>query len=281
MSPWSRLTRAWLPLLALIAAAAPAAATTRGSFDRPPFYHGKLPSWARAPEHVAVSWRGSDAPSDPSPSTSPVLAALLDSLRSELDRDRRTHLLPGGDWPMREGPDIGFGCRQGVGDETTAPTSSEVDPSEPRRMTFDIGSPGRGWIYRVTQGAGDSVRAVLVVELGFGDQWVRKTGAKGAKTLDLGTGRSTPVPWLTSIESPVRVLQLTGAVLTPAGKVLRVGAEGLLAHRPEPAPSPGGARQALAEKELASVLAPAPGGPPVWRQALRDLVSGLLEQGHR
>jgi len=121
---------------------------------------------------------------------------------------------------------------------------------------------------------------VLAIQLGFSEQWVRQTMWKGSKAIEIGTGRAMPVRWLTSLDDPVQVLQLTGAVLTSSSKVLRVGVEGLLARRTGMTASVLGAQEVLTEEELAALGGrPASGGDPVWRSALRDLVRGLLATG--
>lgn len=268
--------------LATVAASPVAAATTRGSFDRPPFYHGKLPAMTSPVAHVAVAYREDPASLDPTPSNSPALAGLLDSLRAELDRLGLTRALAGGDWPMRDAPSLRFGAqRGGMQPDGTPRSPDEIDTSEPRRMTFEVEGPGRAWRDRVAKAAGDSIGAVLFIQLGFSDQWVRQTSWKGSKSIEIGTNRAMPVQWLTSLDDPVQVLQLTGAILTPAGKILRVGAEGLLARRTGMVASVAGAQEVLTEQELAALEAPEAGGTPVWRAALEDLVKGLLSPSGR
>lgn len=274
-------TRCFALGLALLAASAatPSHATTRhGTFDRPPYYHGKLPATVRRVSHVAVSFRSEAGSLEPTPDRSPALAGLLDSLRAELDRSDRTRPLPGGDWPMGDGPAVRFGARRGgTAADGTPLSASEIDTREPRRMDFEYDGPGRAWKDRVGRAAGDSVHAVVVVQLGFADQWVRQTSWKGDKSIEIGTGRKQPVGWLTSLDDPVQVLQLTGALVTPSGKVLRMGAEGLLARRTGMAASTLGAQEVLTEQEIATLLAAPEGGAAVWRTALRDLVEQLLE----
>jgi hypothetical protein len=270
--------------LALLAASAasPSHATTRhGTFDRPPYYHGKLPATVRRVSHVPVSFRTEPGSLDPTPDRSPALAGLLDSLRSELDRSDRTRPLAGGDRPdmtLSDGPAVRFGARRGgTGADGIPLAASEIDTREPRRMDFEYDGPGRAWKQRVGSAAGDSVHAVVVVQLGFADHWVRQTSWKGSKSIEIGTGRSMPVGWLTSLDDPVQVLQLTGALVTPAGKVLRMGSEGLLARRTGMAASTLGAQEVLTEQEIATLLTAPAGGTPVWRAALRDLVAQLLD----
>lgn len=263
-------------VLVLLAHTPAGAATSRGSFDRPPYFHGKLPAVKGVIAHVAVSFRDEPGSLDPTPDSSPALAGLLDSLRVELDRLGLTKPLAGGDWPMKDGPDVRFGARRGGTAKDGTPLGpDEIDPSEPRRMTFDVEGPGRAWKDRVTRSAGDSVGAVLVVQLGFAEHWVRQVNWKGSKAIELGAGRQMPVQWLTSLDDPVQVLELTGAIVEPTGRFLRVGAEGLLARRTGMGASALGAQEVLTEPELEAL------GAPAWRAALRSLVEGLLDRAGR
>jgi len=271
-----------LGLLVALSAAPAAAEVFRGDFDRPPFYHGKPPAAEDRVAHVAVSFRDDPASLDPTPDRSPALAALLDSLRLELDRIELTAPLPGGDWPLRDGPNVRFGCRRGgTGPDGLPRASDEIDPGPPRRMTFGVEEPGRAWRERAIAGAGDSIDAVVAIQLGFEEQWVRQATWKGGKVIEIGTDRTMPVPWLTSLDTPVQVLQLTGVVLTPAGRVMRVGAEGLLARRTRFGASVLGAQETLTEDDLASIVAPAEGGMEPWRSALRTLVAKLVEPAEK
>jgi hypothetical protein len=252
------------------------AATQRGSFDRPPYYDGKLKQAARPAGHATVSFRHVDGSLDPTPDKSPGLAAVLDSLRDEIARLGLTGALVI-DPRLPGGPDVYFGARRGgVGPDGIPRGPEDLDTTEPRKMAFEVEGPSRAWKAAAQQAAGRDVRAIVTVQLGFGDHWIRQQDWKGNKAIGLGTGRSMPVAWLTSLDDPVQVLQLTGALVTPEGKVLRVGAEGLIARRTGMAASVAGAQEVLREEELQALTAPGDGGEPVWRTALRALVSGLL-----
>jgi hypothetical protein len=120
------------------------------------------------------------------------------------------------------------------------------------------------------------VGAVLAIALRFGDQWVRQKDWKGSKTIEIGTGRSEPVAWLTSLDDPVQVLTLAGALVSREGRVLRVGAEGVLVRRTGMIASTLGAQEVLTEADLRRLTERLDGGDPPWRSALRQLVTGLL-----
>jgi hypothetical protein len=101
----------------------------------------------------------------------------------------------------------------------------------------------------------------------------------GTKEVELGTDHTVQLPWLTSLEAPVSVLQLTGALVGPDGKAKRIGAEGLLARRTSLGLSSIGAQELITDAEVEALLTARredlPGAPLVWETALRSLVAGL------
>jgi hypothetical protein len=72
---------------------------------------------------------------------------------------------------------------------------------------------------------------LLVVTLEVGPYRITRSGWRNDKSVALGTGHTVKLPWLTSIDTPVQVLQLTGALVQPDGRAVRIGAEGLVARR--------------------------------------------------
>uniref|UniRef100_A0A832I232 Uncharacterized protein n=1 Tax=Eiseniibacteriota bacterium TaxID=2212470 RepID=A0A832I232_UNCEI len=263
------------------AGAAPAAGgSRRGSFDRAPFVHGRDARPAGAVAHAPAAFLAGDALS-PTERTSPALAALLADVDTELARlVPGPRVAPAAD-VARGAPRVRFGCLSGdPGPDGNVASDGECDPRT-RRMRFDVEGPSRAWREAAAAAAGDSVGALVVVQLSLGQHWVRQQDWKGAKAIELGRGRRVPVPWLTSLDDPVEVLQLTGALVARDGRVLRVAAEGLAARRTGMTASVLGAQEILTEEDLAAARAAArddlPGAPPAWRAALEALVGALLE----
>ncbi len=270
-----------LPILLSVLTAPALAATQRGAFDRAPFYDGKVPEGLGSVALTGVTYREEFGSLDSTPERSPALAALLDSLDTALDEIALAH---GGLARLataataKGAPDVLFGCRRGGTDEDGFPRApSEIDPTEPLRMAFEVEGPGKTW----TQEIAAASEATLVVTLGFGDYWVRQKDWKGGKQIELGTGRTAPVEWLTSLDDPVQVLQLTAALVSREGKVLRVGAEGLAARRTSFKASVVGLQEVLTEADLAAIAAvPAGGQMPTWREALTSLVTQMTAPGN-
>jgi hypothetical protein len=91
------------------------------------------------------------------------------------------------------------------------------------------------------------------------------------------------LPWLTSLETPVAVLQLTGALVGRDGRAIRIGAEGLIARRTGLRFSAVGAQELITDDDVHRLRAARresmAGAPLVWQVGLRTLVASLLAGG--
>jgi hypothetical protein len=100
-----------------------------------------------------------------------------------------------------------------------------------------------------------------------------------ARRLELGTANTASLPWLTSMETPVAVLQLTGALVDREGKAIRIGAEGFMAKRTRFALSAIGAQELLRDEDVAQARTARrgdlPGEPLEWQVALWHLMARL------
>ena len=112
----------------------------------------------------------------------------------------------------------------------------------------------------------------LVLTLEVGQYWVTKSGWTNRKSIELGTNYSVPLPWLTSLETPVNVLQLTGALMDRDGLAVRIGAEGMLARRTSLVMSGLGAQALISDDDVQQLRTlrreDLPGKPLVWQTAL-------------
>jgi hypothetical protein len=68
-------------------------------------------------------------------------------------------------------------------------------------------------VYMALPRDGTGATHLLLVPLEGGQYWPRQTGWRGSKSVELGSGYVLPLPWLTSVETPVSVLQLTGVLV--------------------------------------------------------------------
>ncbi len=227
---------------------------------------------------------------DPSSAPASPISALLAEMNAYVDSLTRA---AGGTVAVRIAapagtpPDVRFGCVQDASDDCASP--SEPGPAvrnfdtEQPRMRLSVGRPAPEWTAAARSALEQSgAQQSLVLTLEVGQYWITKTGWLNRKSIALGTGYSVPLPWLTSLESPVNVLQLTGALMDRDGLAVRIGAEGLLARRTPLVLSSMGAQALISDDDVQQLRSlrrdDLPGQPLVWRAALRRLVSDLTAQ---
>jgi hypothetical protein len=319
VAPPPAARRGLAAVLAVVAAGAATACATAGATfrsgvgdafpARPPYYAGAPLAAVRADTgrvgHLPVVYqRGASQAAifDPRDGPGTPVGALLADMTDYLDALGATPAPGGGRLSVRlvEGgrvsavahaqtagpPDVHFGCvtESGRPDDDCAPRQAVAGGALGRgretMMRLAVGRPAAawvGWARDVTREAG--VDRVLVLTLEVGRYWPRQVGARGDKVVDLGTGHAVTLPWLTSLETPVSVLQLTGALVDRDGRAVRIGAEGVLARRTRLAVSAAGAEELLTDEDVARARTlrrdDLPGRPYAWQVALRTLVAEL------
>lgn len=179
-------------------------------------------------------------------------------------------------------PDVQFGCitEGGVpwGDCVVAEGGALGRGRQQMRLA--VGRASAEWIGWM----GDVMRAqqverALVVTLEIGQYPVRQRGILGKKEVELGTGHTADVPWISSLETPVMVLQLTGVIVGPDGKAMRIGSEGFAVRRTRLLVSALGAQERFGDEDMAKARTARrddlPGAPLAWQVAVRHLVAQL------
>lgn len=251
------------------------------SFTRAPYYSG------RAPVTASVAWlpiayqRGGAQPPMFDPAGGASMQALLSEMNTYLDslmsgpRLAVPAPLPGSP------PDVSFACAMDVAGDCLEAEDEVSSPAEQgRSMTLAVGR-GSGefgsWLGGALRESGATHALVITIEIA--PFWPRQTGLRGDKVVDLGTGHSQELPWLTSLDDPIWVIELTGAVVDSTGHAVRIGAEGLFAKRTRFALSAIGGTESVREEDIAQLRAlrreDLPSKPLVWRAALEALVRGL------
>ena len=283
-----------IAIVALTAACA-SAGSTLGSgvgdahLEHPPYYAGVQMEDVRRDSspiaHVPIAYqRGATQPAafDPANSSGGPVNALLNEMNRYLDSlglstptvvAAGTNLVP---------PDVRFGCipENGVpGNECQARGDSALGRSG-QQMQLTVGRPSQNWVASVSDAMTKSgTQRVLVITLEVGEYLLRQEGLAGAKVLELGTGNKARLPWLTSLETPVTVLQLTGALVDRTGKAIRIGAEGFHARRTRLSVSAVGGQELLSDGDVNAARtarrSDLPGEPLAWQVALRELVGRI------
>jgi hypothetical protein len=253
--------------------------------DHPPFYAGRAVAGdSGAIAHAPVAYqRGAtgSATFDPKGGTGTPMAALLAEMNAFLDSLGATRRLTPAFLVRGTPPDVQFGCRSGPGGDCINGDRTEGMVNRSKAGTkLAVGRPSEDWIAWARAALDSSgAKEMLVVTLEIGNYLPRQRSLGGAKEVEMGTGYSVPVPWLTSVDTPISVLQLTGALIGRDGKAIRIGAEGVLARRTNLALSAIGAQALLTDGDVDQARTARredlPGKPLVWQVALRNLVGQL------
>ncbi len=288
-----------MPLLrgvaGVVAAGLIAACATTGStlgsgvgdrfIEHPPFYAGAEPaSFVRPVGFLPVVYqRGASQPDIFDPELSSELQRLLDEMTDHVGTVH-PHLRPlsvGGGLPTGA-PDVMFGCPtdSGFSDDDCSERESEALGRGSQPMRLAVGRPSPEWVAGIGRAMGEAgVDQTLVLTVEVGQYWIRQRGFRGTKEVELGTGYTVRFPWLTSLEGPVAVVQVTGALMGSDGKAIRIGAEGMLARRTPMRVSALGATALVTDEEIAELRHlrrdDRPGHPLVWQEAVRLLVTQL------
>ena len=251
-------------------------------FDRAPYYTGAAvaPSESRI-AHVRIRYQlGAEQPAifEPKADSASPAAQLVAEMNRYLDSLGVTVGIAKTGAERGTRPDVHFSCR-------TSPVGSCLDVDEDDRnnhhLELSVGRPSDEWIGWAAS-ALDSASAgrVLVITLELGQNWVRqKSWASLSKEVRLGTNYDMPISWATSLDKPIGVVQLTGALVGRDGLAIRIGAEGLIAKRTNLLVGAFGAEAMVTDEDITKLRTlrreDLPGQPLVWQIALRNLVSQL------
>jgi hypothetical protein len=250
-----------------------------------PWVAGKALPAHRGPVVVfPIAWQaGATQPAFMEPNTSAddaPLQQLLAGMQRHLDSlaaGAMTAPLPG---DRLTPPDVQFGCPSMNQQECDA-----RDPNETlgRQGTFHrlaVANPSPAWKAALRRRL-DSLQAThaVVITLEIGQYLPRQRGITGSKYVTLSDTHEASLPWLTSLEAPVSVIQLTGAVVDADGKAVRIAAEGLWVKRTPLMLSAIDAQSLLRDDDVRTLLRTPrndlPGQPLVWQAGLASLLRSL------
>jgi hypothetical protein len=260
-------------LVAPAAGAVASTATTVKPAKQPPFYRGeappagntgRLPVTLSLPPGMPESWL-----------PRPALVRLAAEMDAWLEEHQPASLLALADrGPRAAPPAVYLGCALEI--------QTDECSEEERANVLAVTRADPSWRASLGLSArGAGVEHALVVRLEVAPHWIRQKGLKGSKQIPLGTDHVQELPWLTSLDTPVWVLQVTGVVVDAEGEVLRSGAEGIWALRTPFRASPLGAQKLLSEADVEHVRTELrrgelPGAPLSWQVALTQLTRQLL-----
>ena len=147
-------------------------------------------------------------------------------------------------------------------------------------MVLHVRKPSAPWSEHVADLlAREGARYAVVVSLGVSQYPKGREGVFGKKVV-LGTGHEEPIRFLTAEDKLLEVLQLTGVLLDGQGRVVRAGAEGILARDTPFAAQAFDVEKVLTDRVLEGVLTSErrqdlPGSPLKWQVALGNLLAQL------
>lgn len=141
----------------------------------------------------------------------------------------------------------------------------------------------RDWLRGVL--AREQADYLLLSWTGIGRQYPLQVNLRGDKQLSIGTGHAPSLPWLTKLDQPIEIVQLTGLLIDRDGQVVRAGAEGMIALPTAFSASALGLSRTVQARNLGQLpnrlRDDLPGSPPVWRVALGNLVAQLTGRVER
>ena len=262
--------------------------------EHPPYYAGAAAN-AAAPAGSRIGrlpigyQRGASQPPmfDPTTDAGSPMRALLEEMNAFLDSlgtGVRVTNEPASAAGARRmiPPDVRFGCatESGMPDDDCRARGDSALGRKGQTMYLSVGRPSAEWTaWARDVMRADSVSRLLVITLEVGQYLPRQRGWRGTKAVELGSAHTVGLPWLTSLETPVSVLQFTGAVMDSTGRAQRIGAEGIYVRRTRLAISALGAQELIGDEDIQRVReerrTDLPGQPLAWRVALTQLVEGL------
>lgn len=253
------------------------------SFDRPPFYAGADVPNVTTVAHLPVRYqRGAEqgAQFEPQGASGSPAAALVAEMNAYLDSIAASVKLTPKSTEVGTAPDVHFGC---LPEPSGGDCIGDGDEHANHQLQLSIGRPSEDWIGWIGTALDSASRdKALVITLELGQYWPRQKGLSFGKEVHLGSDYTVGVPWLTSLEQPVAVVQLTGALVGRDGRSIKIGAEGMLAKRTHIALSAIGAQSLVTDEDISRLRTlrrdDLPGQPLVWQVALRKLVSQLTGQ---
>jgi hypothetical protein len=254
------------------------------SMDRPPYYHHfkRIKVTNQAVGHLPVSldqriW---------DPRNKDTWQLLLNAMNTFLESKPWSLPLQTISLPPDESPDLFVGNKDMIGAPVGGISAGDTDAEdEQHTIVLFYRNASAKWKDDYIRILSESdAEYGLFITLGLSEYIIRQKNLLGKKELVLGTGHQIPVKWLTSLDDPVEVLHLTGALLDRNGKILRVGAEGILSAEPASFfESIIGLRNTLSTETIQKVLTEErrddlPDKPLNYQVALQNLVANLLDR---
>ncbi len=256
--------------------------STEVVLSKPPNYYGRLPREKIASlkvGHLPITTdiRVKEWHNDT------IWNTILKDMTDYLDSLGISEPLPDLGLPLSEFPDIYVGSPEMFGAPVTSSSYDSGDKNYIPPMVLYYRNPSLNWKEKMIHLCAErNLDYVLFISVGFSEYMIRQKNWLGQKELVLGTGYRIPVKWLSSLQDPVDVIHVTGALIDKQGKIRRSGAEGILAAKTASLlESAIGLHNALGDEAVSQlttnvVRKDLPGHPLAYQVALRNLIANLL-----
>jgi hypothetical protein len=256
--------------------------STTKRVKKAPYYDGKVNTISNRIGHLPITFDNRLQKAWVGMNRGQFMLPISEEMNTFLDDLNITTKLSEIDLPISEAPDIYVGDASAFG----APTSPiDIDNDEnPRSMIIYKSDPSKSWREKLSQvSATGDVDYVLFITIGFSDFFLRQKNILGSKVLELGTNYTLQINWFSDLDTPAEVFYVTGALLNKEGKIIRAGAEGIIAKKTGFFTSVFDLQDVLSEEDLQKLLKDErredlPGQPLKWKVALQNLVAQLLNR---
>lgn len=276
-----RIGRSLAAAMMVVSAACAGATVGSGVGDavltRPPFMAGRLPAADAVIAHAPIAYQaGAVNPGSFDPEEAAV-AGLVADMNAYLDDMLGRPPVTAEVAERGDRPDVLFSCVTDVLDECDEDGAVRDGRREMRLAVTRATTQWTHWVAAALAQGRATHALLLTVEVG--EYWPRQKNLLGAKEIELGPDHVVSLPWLTGLDRPVSVIQLTGALVDSTGRAVRIGAEGMLARRTNLLIGAIGGQVLITDEDVATlrtaVREDLPGRPLVWQAALHDLIEGL------
>ncbi len=254
---------------------------TTTSVGHSPYYSGKVKLTTNRIGHLPIVLDKRLQKSNFDDERKTVIQPVLDEMNAFLNKLSLSKPLPAIKLPVDDAPDIFVGSE--ASDYSPVTYAGSDENSKPDMIVYKY-KPSKKWQEVLLQRAeAGNVDYILYITLGFSDYQVRQKDLLGRKELELGTGYSIPIKWVSSLDTPAEVLQLCGALLDKSGKILRAGAEGILAKKTGFWLSVLDVQEMLSPADIQKFLKSErrndlPHKPLIWQVSLLNLVTQLIQR---
>ena len=251
------------------------------SVSRAPYYSGKVKLATNRIGHLPIVFDKRLQKSIFDDERKIVVQPVLNEMNAFIDKLGISKPLTEISLPTDDAPDIFVGSEASDYSPVTYTTSD--NDSKPDMIVYKY-KPSQKWKEKMLQRAeAGNTDYILYITLGFSDYQVRQKDLLGRKELELGTGYAISVKWVSSLDTPAEVLHVCGALLDKNGKILRAGAEGILAKKTgfwlsaldvQEMLSPGDIQKFLKSERRNDL----PHKPLIWQVSLLNLVTQLIQR---